>query len=95
MNAIKRAVARRPTLCYSVVGFSVFATGDVMAQRLEAADAEWDHRRSLSIGLLGIIQNGFFLRIWYRTLDKFVTPKVRLDHAPSRVLQSRERRHSP
>lgn len=86
MNAIKGALARHPVLFNSLVGYSVFASGDVMAQRLDltseaeggaSAEWEWDHRRSLSIGLLGIVQNGFLLRIWYRTLDKFVTPKVR------------------
>ena len=86
MNAIKGALARYPVLVNSIVGYSVFASGDVMAQRLDmitaseagaSAEWEWDHKRSLSIGLLGIVQNGFLLRIWYRTLDKFVTPKVR------------------
>lgn len=79
MNAIKGALARHPTLFNSIVGYSVFASGDVMAQRLDRTSEEewkWDHKRSLSIGLLGIVQNGFLLRIWYRTLDKFVTPKV-------------------
>lgn len=84
MNAIKGALARHPVLFNSVVGYTVFASGDVMAQRLDmtseagaSAEWKWDHKRSLSIGLLGIVQNGFLLRIWYRTLDKFVTPKVR------------------
>lgn len=76
MNAIKVAWTRRPVLVNSVVGYSVFAAGDLMAQRLEDSPLEWDHRRSLSIGLLGIVQNGLFLRVWYRALDKFVTPKV-------------------
>eukprot|EP00752_Nemacystus_decipiens_P008864 g7910.t1 len=85
MNAIKGALARHPVLCNSIVGYSVFASGDVMAQRLDltseagaSAEWKWDHKRSLSIGLLGIVQNGFLLRIWYRTLDKFVTPKTDL-----------------
>lgn len=78
INAVKGAFSRHPTLVNSVVGYSVFASGDVMAQRMADPDLEWDHRRSLSIGLLGIVQNGFLLRIWYRTLDKFVTPKVRV-----------------
>lgn len=85
MNAIKGALARHPILFNSIVGYSVFASGDVMAQRLDVspeagggAEWEWDHKRSLSIGLLGIVQNGFLLRIWYRTLDKFVTPKTDL-----------------
>lgn len=84
MNSIKGAFARHPVLFNSIVGYSVFASGDVMAQRLDltseagaSAEWKWDHKRSLSIGLLGIVQNGFLLRIWYRTLDKFVAPKVR------------------
>lgn len=83
MNAVRGALARHPVLFNSVVGYSVFVSGDVMAQRLDvmseagaSAEWKWDYRRSLSIGLLGIVQNGFLLRIWYRTLDKFVTPKV-------------------
>lgn len=76
MNAVKGALARHPVLFNSLAGYSVFASGDVMAQRIADPDLEWDHRRSLSIGLLGIVQNGFLLRIWYRTLDKFVSSKV-------------------
>lgn len=76
MNVIKGAYARHPVLFQSLVGYGVFASGDVMAQRLADPDLDWDHRRSLSIGLLGVVQNGFLLRMWYRTLDKFVTPKV-------------------
>ncbi|CAN0287769.1 unnamed protein product, partial [Hapterophycus canaliculatus] len=76
MNAIKGAYARYPVLLNSAVGYGVFASGDVMAQRLADPDLEWDHRRSLSIGLLGIVQNGVLLRVWYRALDKFITPKV-------------------
>ncbi|CAM9114044.1 unnamed protein product [Ectocarpus fasciculatus] len=78
MNAIKGAYGRHPALFQSVMGYGVFASGDVMAQRLADPDLDWNHRRSLSIGLLGIVQNGFLLRIWYRTLDKFVTPKTDL-----------------
>lgn len=76
LNAIKGTYARHPVLLNSAVGYGVFASGDVMAQRLAGPDLEWDHRRSLSIGLLGIVQNGVLLRVWYRALDKFVTPKV-------------------
>lgn len=79
MNVIKGVYARHPALFQSVVGYGVFASGDVMAQRLADPDLDWDHRRSLSIGLLGVVQNGFLLRVWYRTLDKFVTPKVCVD----------------
>lgn len=77
MSAIKGAFSRHPVLVNSMVGYSVFASGDMMAQQMADPDLEWDHRRSLSIGLLGIVQNGFLLRLWYRTLDKLVTPKVR------------------
>lgn len=78
MNAVKAAWRRHPVLFNCGVGYSVFAIGDVMAQKLDEPEQEWDHRRSLSIGLLGIVQNGFLLRIWYRTLDRFVTPKASL-----------------
>lgn len=77
-NAIKAAWARNPVPVNCAVGYTVFATGDVMAQKMEDSDGEWDHRRSLLIGLLGIVQNGFLLRVWYRTLDSYVTPKVSL-----------------
>lgn len=71
------AATRQPLLFNSVVGYGVFAGGDAMAQRLENGDmGVWDRRRSLSIGFLGVLQNGILLRLWYRALDRFVTPKV-------------------
>lgn len=77
LNLVMNAVTKRPLLFNSVVGYGVFAGGDILAQRMESGGTtEWDHRRSLSIGLLGILQNGILLRLWYRTLDRFVTPKV-------------------
>eukprot|EP00903_Cladosiphon_okamuranus_P014033 g13050.t1 len=93
MNAMKWLLARHPVLFNSIVGYSVFASGDLMAQRLDMtskagapAEWKWDHKRSLSIGLLGIVQNGFLLRIWYRTLDKFVTPKTDLKSVLKKIV---------
>ncbi|CAM9286976.1 unnamed protein product [Scytosiphon promiscuus] len=85
MNAIKGTYARYPVLLNSAVGYGVFASGDVMAQRLADPDLAWDHRRSLSIGLLGIVQNGVLLRVWYRALDKFVTPKTDLKSVVKKI----------
>lgn len=90
MNAFKEAVQRRPFLFNSIVGYAVFASGDMMAQRWEDSAGEWDRRRSLMIGVLGIVQNGLFLRLWYNALDRFVTPKVR--HASSYMPYSAKER---
>ncbi|CAM9701464.1 unnamed protein product [Choristocarpus tenellus] len=78
MAAFKEIHQRFPMVLNSAVGYLVFAGGDMMAQQLEKVDAEteWDSRRSLSIGLLGIWQNGVLLHFWYRALDRFVSPKV-------------------
>lgn len=86
MNVAKAACARRPVLFNSMVGYSVFTAGDIMAQKLEHAHNKWDHRRSLAIGLLGIVQNGVLLRLWYRALDKFVSPKVEVPKLGRRLI---------
>jgi hypothetical protein len=69
-------VAYSRVSCSCACAHSVFAGGDAMAQKFIEDSPTWDYRRSLSIGLLGALQNGLFMHAWYRILDKVVSPKT-------------------
>jgi protein Mpv17 len=72
-DRIHRVYHNSPKLANAVTGFATFAAGDLIVQRYEFE--KWEQinvRRSVELGMLGVIMNGYFLVSWYRLLDKVV-----------------------
>lgn len=85
IGALKAALSdffhSQPRLANACTGFATFSVGDVIAQRLEqerTAPSTTDGvdtinvARSLQVGMLGVVMNGFFLYNWFYLLDKVV-----------------------
>ena len=65
-----------PRFANALTGCVTFSMGDILAQKLEAKSSNKengiDFWRSLQVGLLGVIMNGFCLHYWYLSLDKVI-----------------------
>jgi len=69
---IKRVFQTHPQFSNACTGFVTFSLGDVIAQKLEHKNKSLDLKRSLNLGLLGFVMNGFFLYRWFAYLDRVV-----------------------
>lgn len=79
-NRIAVTFESHPKLANSCTGFLTFSFGDIIAQKLDTSKSDHvsiyenkiNYGRSLQVGLLGVMMNGFFLIHWYRYLDTFI-----------------------
>lgn len=75
-DALVTAYRSNPRLANACTGCLTFSLGDVLAQKIEQRKAgsasQFDVWRSIQIGLLGLVMNGFFLHHWYHGLDRIV-----------------------
>jgi len=70
---IKRVFSTHPKFSNACTGFLTFSVGDVIAQKLEHSEGKVvDFKRSLKLGVLGFVMNGFFLYRWFAYLDRVV-----------------------
>ena len=65
----KHIFKNHPLLANSCTGFFVFSVGDIVAQAAAPKGKEFDYKRPLYTGVLGIAMNGFGLHGWFRILD--------------------------
>lgn len=80
LERVKSTYQTHPQLSNACTGFVTFTMGDVIAQKLDSKNESVmenhiDIARSLELGMLGFVMNGFFLHRWFVLLDK-VVPKV-------------------
>ncbi len=74
IDKVKQTYMLHPQLSNACTGFLTFTMGDIIAQKLDTKKdkIKLDLARSVQLGLLGFVMNGFFLHRWYVTLDKVV-----------------------
>jgi len=71
---------RSPRVANALTGFLTFSAGDLLVQRYELTTKNIEkinYSRSLQLGALGVVMNGYFLVSWYRLLDKFIGHSMR------------------
>jgi len=73
LENVKKVFATHPKFSNACTGFLTFSIGDVIAQKMERdGKKSVDFKRSLKLGALGFVMNGFFLYKWFAYLDKMV-----------------------
>jgi hypothetical protein len=73
--AIHASYQKYPVLSNSLAGFVTFSMGDMISQKIDS-NVDIDVKRSLQIGLFGVLMNGSLLYNWYRMLDHYINPIV-------------------
>jgi protein Mpv17 len=77
MRSIDTILCKYPVLSNASAGFSYFAIGDMAAQKfLDPSSSELNMTRTLNVGALGVLTNGFLLPKWYNKLDFVFGPSM-------------------